>query len=119
MSHKSISKKYLEVATNDAEVTHIKIEVYYSKGGMNYFTGTNEARGIYLSVTPVGRTLHEGKYWSESYKGFSGIKKHLVDMARYSEKKCDSFVIDTEIKEHLIKYVLGKNKLELNLVIQE
>ena len=114
MSHKSITKKYLEVAENVEAVTHLKVEVYYAIGGMNYFNGSNEARGIYLSVTPVSRSCHEGKFWSESYKGWSGIKKHLVDMARFNQKKCDNFVLEPETEKQLIEYVCGKNNLKIN-----
>jgi hypothetical protein len=117
MSLQSINKKYIDVAPNEEGVTHIKVETYYSKGGMNYFNSTNEPRGIYLSVSPVTRSCHEGKYWSESFKGWSGIKKHLVDMARFNQKKCDTFVVDAETEKHLIDYVLNKNKLETILVI--
>ena len=33
--------------------THLKLSLYYSTGGINYFTSRNEARGYYLSVSPV------------------------------------------------------------------
>jgi hypothetical protein len=116
MSHKSISKKYIEVQTNVESITHLKVETYYAMGGMNYFNGTNEPRGIYLSVSPVTRTCNDSKIWLESYKGWSGIKKHLVDMTRFNKKKCESFVVDAETEKHLINYVLNKNNLTLNLV---
>jgi hypothetical protein len=117
MSHKSITKKYIEVAPNEEGVTHLKVETYYSIGGMNYFNGTNEPRGIYLSVSPVTRSCHEGKYWSESFKGFSGNKKHMFAMERYNKKKCETFVVDAEYEQTLIDYVLNKNKLQTILVI--
>lgn len=116
MSHQSITKKYLEVCENVEGVTHIKVETYYSKGGMNYFTGTNEARGIYLSVSPVTRSCHEGKVWTESYKGFSGIKTQVLLMPRFNKKKCESFVVDIETENRLLKYVTDKNNLKINLV---
>lgn len=34
--------KYLKVQENPASVTDLKIELYYSLGGMNYFTGRAE-----------------------------------------------------------------------------
>jgi hypothetical protein len=116
MSHKSINKRYIDVEPNEEGVTHLKVETYYSLGGMNYFNSSNEPRGLYLSVTPVSRSLHEGKFWSESYKGWSGIKKHLVDMARFNQKKCETFVV-AETEKHLIDYVCGKNNLKINLVV--
>lgn len=53
-------KKYIEVKENSAKVTHLKIELYYDLGGMNYFTGRAENRGYYLSVTPVERGMRDG-----------------------------------------------------------
>ena len=113
MSHQSIKKTYLEVTENDAKVTHIKVETYYDKGGINYFTGQNEARGIKLSVSPVTRTLHDGKYWSEGYVGFTGSKRHMVDMARYNAKKCENYIADAETENALIGYVCRQNNLIL------
>ena len=101
-----MAKKYLEVAKGNA--THIKVEVYYSKGGMNYFTSRVEARGVYISVSPVTRS--EG--W-ESYTGFSGIKKHLFTMTRFNQKKVDSCIVDEATEQELIKYVCEKNNIIL------
>jgi len=56
MSKTSISKKYLEVLPNDKNITHLKVELYYDLGGMNYFSGSVEGRGIKLSVSPVQRS---------------------------------------------------------------
>jgi len=105
------NKEYIEVASGNA--THLKVELYYTKGGMNYFTSTNESRGIYLSVSPVNRTTHEGGLVSESFVAFSGIKKHLKDMARFSQKAFDNFVVSEEDKKHLIDYVCSKNGITL------
>ncbi len=115
--NQSINKKYIDVAPNEEGVTHIKVETYYSKGGMNYFSSTNEPRGIYISVSPVTRTCHEGKYWTESFKGWSGNKKHMFAMERYNKKKCDTFEMDAEYEQMLIDYVLNKNNLKLNLEV--
>jgi len=105
------NKEYIEVASGNA--THLKVEVYYTKGGMNYFTGTNESRGIYLSVSPVNRNVTESGLVSESFTAFSGIKKHLKDMARFSQKAFDNFVASEEDKKHLIEYVCSKNGITL------
>ena len=101
------TKKYLPLEPNSS-ATHLKVEIYYSKGGANYFTGTNEKRGIYLSVSPVTRGEN-----SESYIGFSGIKKHLVDMARFSQKTFDNFVVTPETEKELIDYVCAKNGIKV------
>lgn len=101
------TKKYLPLEPNSS-ATHLKVEVYYSKGGMNYFTSSNEKRGIYLSVSPVTREEN-----SESYMGFSGIKKHLVDMARFSQKTFDNFVVSPETEKELIDFVCQKNGIKV------
>ncbi len=109
--NKTISKEYLEVAQGDA--THLKVEIYYTMGGMNYFSGRSEARGIYISVSPVTRTLHEGKFWTESYKGFSGTKQHVKEMNRFSQKTADTFIVDETIKDRLIQIVCQQNEIKL------
>jgi hypothetical protein len=106
----TISKKYLEV--DGEKATHLKVEVYYDKGGANYFTGGTESRGIKLSVCPVTRTK-SGCGIVESYTAFTGFKKHLKDMARFNKKNCDSFVVDTNEEKTLIDAVLLQNGLKL------
>ena len=101
------TKKYLALEAND-KATHWKIEVYYSKGGMNYFSSTNESRGIWVSVSPVTR-----KENSESFTAFSGIKQHILDMARFSQKKFDSVVIEPELEQKLIDVVCQKNNIKV------
>lgn len=114
---KTITKEYLEVVQGGA--THLKVEVYYSIGGMNYFSCRNEARGIYISVTPVSRTLFDGKHWSESYRAFTGTKQLVKHMNRFSQKIADTFVIDEVIKSNLIRLVCQENGIILsdNLVV--
>jgi hypothetical protein len=107
----TISKKFLELESNE-KATHLKVEVYYTKGGANYFTGGTESRGIKLSVSPVSRREIEGGV-VESYTAFSGFKKHLKDMARFSQKACDSFVVDANEEKTLIEAVLLQNGLKL------
>ena len=70
---------YLENPTNDANA--LVIEVYYDKGGMNYFTYKVERRGYYLSVRPVLQS--KGLV---SYTSFSGTKVLLKEVSRKSAK---------------------------------
>lgn len=64
----------------------LKIEVYYSKGGMNYWNGRNEPRGYYLSVTKVEREVCNG-YTSESFMvGSGGVRSFLLEVKRQSPK---------------------------------
>lgn len=70
---------HLDNPTNDANA--LVIEVYYSKGGINYFTYNIERRGYYLSVCPV---LSASGFLS--YTSFSGTKVLLKEVSRKSAK---------------------------------
>ena len=77
-------KKY--IATNRvSNATHIKIEVRYLKGGLNYFTYKEEPRGIYVIVTPV-EVQDRGGYEMERFTAFSGVKTCVKKLKRKSEK---------------------------------
>ena len=77
-------KKY--IATNRvSNATHIKIEVRYLKGGLNYFTYKEEPRGVYVIVTPV-EVEDRGGFQMESFTAFSGTKTCVKQLKRKSEK---------------------------------
>ena len=76
-----MSRIKTEYLNTNKEKTFLKCELYYSLGGMNYFTGRTEARGYYVSVSPVER----GDGWV-SYTAFSGWKKCVVECARKGKK---------------------------------
>lgn len=74
-------KRYIE--HNDLKHgSHLEISVFYTKGGMSYFTGQVSPRGYYLSVRPV--TLDKGMV---SFDLFSGCKKLILETSRYSDKQ--------------------------------
>jgi len=98
--------KEMPILNNTANV--LKIELYYTKGGMNYFTSSNEKRGLYLSVTPIER-----RSGSESFIAFSGIKKCVKEMPRFNQKQFDTFVVDKRDLDQLINHVVAKNNFEL------
>ena len=79
-------KKYIEVKENPKKITHLKIELYYDLGGMNYFTSRAEKRGYYLSVSPVEIGMRDGEITSEIYTAFSGIKQNIKQVTRKSKK---------------------------------
>lgn len=81
--------------------THIDVELYYSKGGMNYFTGSNEKRGYYVSVQPL--TKGENSY---SYSAFSGFKKLIKECGRFSYKTLSELKVDEEVITSLIDSVV-------------
>ena len=71
-------EKYLATTTPNK---YIKLYTYYKKDTMNYFTCKNEARGYYLSVTPVERARG-----FESFEAFTGFKILLKEVTRASKK---------------------------------
>lgn len=87
---KDIIKTYLEVPNGELrnykgeknKCTHLLCSLYYSKGGMNYWTSRNEERGYYASISPV--TLEGG---FERYVAFTGCKDCIVPCARQSKGK--------------------------------
>jgi hypothetical protein len=113
MSKTTITKKYLEVLPNDKNITHLKVELYYDLGGMNYFSGSVEGRGIKLSISPVQRSERENGIVVESYTAFSGFKKLLKEMTRFNQKTCNTFVLSETEEQEMIKIVLNHNWLKL------
>lgn len=84
---------------------YLVTELYYSLGGMNYFTGSKEPRGYYVSVTPT--RFHEG---GRSFTAFSGIKKLVEPAKAFSAKEFAGLVILPEVTEPLRQHVLAKRQ---------
>lgn len=81
-------RHYVAVTGKDGgvkDITHLKFSVYYSKGGMNYFTGIQEPSAIWCSVQPVER-----KEGSESFMVFSGKKFLMESATRLNRKKVEA-----------------------------
>lgn len=105
--------KYYAVKENNKKVTDIRVDVYYSLGGMNMFTYTKEKRGYYLSVSPVERSEGPG-YSSEGFTAFSGTKWLLLEVKRKSAKaEAEATAWAMKVAEKCINYVLERNGLEL------
>lgn len=83
-------KKYESIEGSNKQ---LKIEVYYDKGGMNYFNSKVERRGYWLSMRQVERDTREGGIVIESYGMFSGAKAFLLEVKRKSEKSYDLSLI--------------------------
>lgn len=67
---------------NLAHVTDLAVEVYYTKGGPNYFSGETTRRGYYLSVQPVER-----KDGTVRFVLFTGIKFLVAEAKAANAKK--------------------------------
>lgn len=93
---------------------YLKIELYYSLGGMNYFTSRVEPRGYYISAEPIERTELEGGCTMESYTAFSGLKKCILECKRQSNaREAQALELMEEFIDDLIEAVLQKNGLKL------
>lgn len=88
-------KKYYLPIKNNVSVNNLKIEIYYDKGGYNYFTYRQERRGYYVSVTPVERINH-GAYYSEKMVAFTGYKQLVKEVARKSNKAAQEALQQSE-----------------------
>ena len=101
-----------QVTNTDGETrkcTHLECKVYYSLGGYNGFTGKNEGRGYYISVSPVTITP-DGLI---SYTLFSGVKKLVVPCNRKSKGKAEEAerIFDGEIAE-LVNLLYPNNGID-------
>jgi hypothetical protein len=95
------------------KVNNIKVELYYSLGGMNYFTGRAEDRGYYLSVTPVFKE-DRGGCIMESMTAFTGTKMLLLPVARKSTKAgTQAFGLMKEKADTLIDFVCKEQGIKL------
>ena len=65
---------------------HLKVQVDYEKGGMNYFSGQENRRGYYLYVYPVQIETVDDRVTIESFTMFKGGKKLLMEVGRKSQK---------------------------------
>src|SRR5215469_15177991 len=97
-------EKYIE--RNDLkDASHLEISVYYSKGGLNYFSGQTVPRGYYLSVSPV--TKRDGMV---SFTMFSGRKQLLFETARFTAKQFDrALAMAANFEDELIAAVAKEN----------
>lgn len=87
--HINILREYtqdrLEGRHVEVEGKTYDIEVRYELGGMNWFSGNTEPRGVFLGVTPVQYSKHAGSTF-KSYTAFSGIKILLQPMKRFNKQ---------------------------------
>lgn len=70
-----VSSKLLKT---NRENTQLKVEIYYSRGGWNVFTGNEDPRGFWISVQPVSHSETAG-IKMESFVVGSGLKKFLTE----------------------------------------
>jgi hypothetical protein len=101
-------KKYEKIEGSNKE---LKIEVFYDKGGMNYFNYKVEPRGYWLSMRQVERKMEDRGIVIESYSMFSGAKAFLLEVKKKSDKAYQQALVLAEEKVADLKlHVLGKNE---------
>lgn len=85
----------------------LKTQLFYSLGGLNYFTCKSEPRGYYLSVSPVQVDRRADGIIVESYTAFTGKKILLLECKRQSKKslKIAESLVDSK-KEQLENYII-------------
>jgi hypothetical protein len=106
----SVSKKYVE-----REGITLKVQVYYELGGVSYSSGRMQARGYYLSVSPVEREQLENGIWMEKYMAFTGTKMLLNEVKRKSQKAENVALSRAEEQEEmLINHVLEANGVKVS-----
>lgn len=93
--------RYYKV-NNNPIATHLKAEIYYSLGGMNYFTSRVERRGYYMSISPVKRSNSSGCVM-ESYTAFTGLKQCVSEVSRKSQKKMNEAI--AYFDEHILEFM--------------
>jgi hypothetical protein len=92
----------------NGDANHVlRVSVYYKKGGMNYFTGNVEKRGLYLSVSPLEIEDYENGYKTTIYTAFSGVATCVKELKRYSEKQLNKYVPDKDLIDKMITQILG------------
>lgn len=105
-------KKLIPLKENK-NANFIKLETHYNLGGYNCFTHKTEARGFYLSASPVQHFTRDGITF-ESYTAFTGAKLLLLEVSRKSKKaEAEAERIAEEKEAELIKYVCINNNLEV------
>lgn len=109
--HERIIKDYKVVK---GAANTLRVKVMYDIGGHNYFSGKNERRGLYLSVSPLTISKSScGNFNTTSYTGFTGSKVFVKEMARFSKKTLETFEPDAEQLQRLIEYVKQDNSIEV------
>lgn len=85
----------------------LKVHLYYSLGGYSYMTCETEARGYYLSVSPVEIKEIDNGIVSETYQAYTGVKTLLLEVKRKSKKaERQAIRIAEEKLDTLINHVL-------------
>lgn len=105
-------KKYIPLPVPERKITHLKVEVGYDLGGMNYRINRQEPRGYYLEVAPV-EVLERPTYSSVCYR-MPVVKRLIKPVKRKSEKAFQQAIeMAAAFENGLIRHVCTENGLPL------
>lgn len=92
---------------NGISVNTIECEIYYSLGGINYFTGRLEPRGYYFSIQPYMVETSSRGITCKSFSAFSGIKDCILPCERQSKKRYETAkaMMDDLINQRLANFL--------------
>jgi hypothetical protein len=76
-------------ASGPEGINKVKIGVYYSKGGINFFNYQNEPSAIWASLTPM-EVKHENGFKCEKYGMGKGLKVNLEPATRLNRKNVEA-----------------------------
>lgn len=91
------------------DVNTIELRVSYQLGGHNVFTGRQEGRGVYLSVTPCN-VNHDGSFACRSFMVFGkmNFKMLVKPLNRKSQKAIDEVAAKVDLHKEEIAAIVEK-----------
>lgn len=119
-------KKYVDFKTpldagGDTILKQLRINVDYTKGGMNYFSGGVSPRGVYVYLTPI--TRNERGFETSVLMGdthFSGFKILLEELPRKNQKTIDKWDAKIAlISEFITELYEQKEYSKINEIVKE
>ena len=83
------------------DCSHLEVEIYYNKGGMNYWNSKNEPRGYWISLN-----LCQVREHSIVTVPTDGVRYFLKEVGRQSKKAFDTSIklVDNDILSNLSNY---------------
>jgi hypothetical protein len=76
----STDRHRVDVPTGE-DKKYIRVETFYSKGGINYSTYKTDPRGYYVTVQLIEKDT-EGPFSTERFDPFEGVRYFLTDAKR-------------------------------------
>ena len=99
----------------------IELTMGYTKGGLNYFTGRQDDRCFYLSITPIKIETYNynGREWqSKSAMLGHGYKVCTLPIMKKSEKAFREAIEDLKSKKSIVLGAIYKTLQEENWLLK-